>query len=183
MTLFFSKQKVHSSKLLTTYPFLSLPFVFLTFCQWFFWWVLFFTSPLASLTHFHQAHHFVALTYSTHTHMPKNPLSTSINNANAQFCNSLSPSLLNLSLPNFCHSSQLSFSLSSQSFFAQFLPLFSTHYISLWDAMNKLWCGPVGNEFKRWRVRINKGGGEIDGHKKHSQHFRANFQKGIGCSM
>jgi hypothetical protein len=90
---------------------------------------------------------------------------------------------LNINQQCKCPILQLSFSLSSQSFFAQFLPLFSTLYISLWDAMNKLWCGPVGNEFKRWRVRINKGGGEIDGHKKNSQHFRANFQKVIGCSM
>jgi hypothetical protein len=64
-------------------------------------------------------------------------------------------------------------------FLCPILPLFSTVYISLWDAMNKLWCGPIGNEFKRWRVGINKGGGEIDGHKENSQHFRANFKKGI----
>jgi len=60
-------------------------------------------------------------------------------------------------------------------FLCPILPLFSTLYISLWDAMDKLWCSPIGNEFKRWRVGINKGGGEIDGHKENSQHFRANF--------
>jgi hypothetical protein len=96
--------------------------------------------------------------------MPKNPLSTSIKQCeNAHFAT--------LFLPLF------------SIFLCPILPLFSTLYISLWDAMNKLWCGPIGYEFKRWRVGINKGGGEIDGHKENSQDFRANFFKGIGCSM
>lgn len=163
MTLFFSKQKAHSSKLLTTYPFLSLPFFSLTFCQWFFWWVLFFTSALASL----------------------DPLPSSTPFCCPHFLNSHAyakkPSL-NINQQCKCPILQLSFSLSSQSFFAQFWHS-SQLSISLWDAMTKLWCGNIGNEFKRWRVGINKGGGEIDGHKENSQHFRAKFKKGIECSI
>jgi hypothetical protein len=100
MTLFFSKQKVHSSKLLTTYPFLSLPFFFLTFCQWFFLWVLFFTSPLASLDPLPSSTPFCCPDLlNSHAYAKK-------------------PSL-NINQQCKCPILQLSFSLSSQSFFAQ----------------------------------------------------------------